>query len=693
LRFNSSDLPFWFRLLPLDRQDELHHTLTEMVTKKPGMSNDEEIVAYAQSRFQLRRAHILDLINHYRFEPSPLFAGDEYVTTHNDSPFSTGQSALHRKQKISSPVTRRSSISSFAKSPRRVSMKWTPVASPLSDGRTRQRHSVDSVDTFISSNRKHRGDSDFSVIGELEVNEGPESPRQLGELRNHYTNMMMAAKTRNNFAEANIYQQYVIKLQLRLSETKNRKDTLTKLWNRYAFDEDIPIFELMCKDTSEERGDELKGVIIAIDLTNFKHLNDQLGHKQGDRALRRYAYALRKVARDIACITGNFWNVYRVGGDEFCIIGRTNCHKVFQKVCYMCGAIKIPWTRLVPDCTTNAYIFGRVGGVYGRQVRYEDADTIERWLKDKIKIDRNSIAQPHEIQTVTMYYVDKSDRDIVIREQEKAIEDAMVRRDFKRCSELQEYIKFLREGFNKLQNEKNANSGDDEDYTTPTKNSNESDCVKRNSKSLNLGDLLSESPLTYEKKCVTVSLNDVSPNDVDDMSLKKSIPLSAVAISTTEPKINSKTHENYEVKNQGSNLEIHLVPLSVPEIVGKKSEKSLIEICKSTELKVDEDGVNKHKMCVNSRPSHSHNSLSDEFSDQCLGDKELCYKNSSTNGTYGRPQNLQLDNQKSQLNTLSISPASRTCVGMELNSPNEKVDSKGLVSSKSISVLKDSGLE
>jgi len=246
------------------------------------------------------------------------------------------------KQKVSLSMIKIPTVQSVGMSTSPVPMMHTPVVTPISDGQPiSTRHSVESIDTSNAPSRR-RIDSDSvpSIKEEFEGIEGPESHRKVEELLSRYTEMMMAAKTRNDFAEANIYQQYVIKLQLRLSEKKNRKDRLTKLLNRNAFEEDLPIFELMCEDISE--GDKLKSVIIAIDLINFKQLNDQLGHKPGDRALRRFAYALRKIAKQFARTTGYIWNVYRVGGDEFSITGRTSSREVFQKVCQMCNAIRIP---------------------------------------------------------------------------------------------------------------------------------------------------------------------------------------------------------------------------------------------------------------------------------------------------------------------------------------------------------------
>jgi len=162
--------------------------------------------------------------------------------------------------------------------------------------------------------------------------------------------------------------------------------------------------------------------------------------------------------------------VYRVGGDEFSIIGRTGSCEIFKKACYMCGAIRLPWDGLVPECEYNAYTFGRVGGVYGKQVKYVDADILERWLKGRNKIARHTIMQPDEIQTVMMYYVDKSDRDEAIKEHEMTLQDAMKEHDFKRCSEIQGDIDFLREGFSKLQEETNFESKDEvNDYTQSKK--------------------------------------------------------------------------------------------------------------------------------------------------------------------------------------------------------------------------------
>jgi diguanylate cyclase (GGDEF)-like protein len=82
-------------------------------------------------------------------------------------------------------------------------------------------------------------------------------------------------------------------------------DPLTGLGNRRALDRQL--------EPAVERGGTL--AIAFCDLDRLKLINDSLGHDAGDRAIRRAADALATAARALPDT-----HVYRVGGDEFCVV-------------------------------------------------------------------------------------------------------------------------------------------------------------------------------------------------------------------------------------------------------------------------------------------------------------------------------------------------------------------------------------
>ena len=82
---------------------------------------------------------------------------------------------------------------------------------------------------------------------------------------------------------------------------KSRTDTLTELYNRQCFFQDL------------KSNIVKKKAIISIDMNNLKELNDNHGHLAGDEALRSISNILKKYC-------GAHGKAYRIGGDEFEII-------------------------------------------------------------------------------------------------------------------------------------------------------------------------------------------------------------------------------------------------------------------------------------------------------------------------------------------------------------------------------------
>ncbi len=89
-------------------------------------------------------------------------------------------------------------------------------------------------------------------------------------------------------------------------KTMAEKDPLTGLHNRYFFDENLQMMIAASKRSNTAIG------MLALDLDNFKHINDSMGHEAGDLLLKEV------VARIKRCLRVND-GFARLGGDEFAI--------------------------------------------------------------------------------------------------------------------------------------------------------------------------------------------------------------------------------------------------------------------------------------------------------------------------------------------------------------------------------------
>ena len=90
-------------------------------------------------------------------------------------------------------------------------------------------------------------------------------------------------------------------------EYQAHNDFLTGLYNRMKCEVDL---RKVIRRT-EKAG--LKGAVLFIDLDDFKHINDGLGHQYGD-------ILLQQIAAGLTGIPGLRGHCYRMGGDEFAAI-------------------------------------------------------------------------------------------------------------------------------------------------------------------------------------------------------------------------------------------------------------------------------------------------------------------------------------------------------------------------------------
>lgn len=122
--------------------------------------------------------------------------------------------------------------------------------------------------------------------------------------------------------EAVIYSLYDItdkKLYQRKIEQQAYTDFLTGLYNRMCCERDLARQIDQAKKMNEV------GVLCYLDLDDFKHINDGLGHQYGDVLLKAISHSLQR-------IEGIQNNCYRMGGDEFVIVIPPEQYRRFDRI-------------------------------------------------------------------------------------------------------------------------------------------------------------------------------------------------------------------------------------------------------------------------------------------------------------------------------------------------------------------------
>ena len=97
------------------------------------------------------------------------------------------------------------------------------------------------------------------------------------------------------------------KIYQRKIEQQAYTDFLTGLYNRMCCERDL------AKYIEEVKRQKRTGALLYLDLDDFKHINDSLGHQYGDVLLKDISHGFQR-------INGIENTCYRMGGDEFVII-------------------------------------------------------------------------------------------------------------------------------------------------------------------------------------------------------------------------------------------------------------------------------------------------------------------------------------------------------------------------------------
>lgn len=140
---------------------------------------------------------------------------------------------------------------------------------------------------------------------------------------------------------------------LRLQQTAT-KDSLTGVGNRAGFE------QAMVRQLGWAQRHNDPFALLVIDLDNFKHVNDNYGHSEGDKVLVQVASFLTQVLRDED-------EAFRFGGDEFCCV--LDCQTQQQ---LSCAAQRIHMSINNSQYLTKLGISCSLGGAV-----YREGDTAE----------------------------------------------------------------------------------------------------------------------------------------------------------------------------------------------------------------------------------------------------------------------------------------------------------------------------
>ena len=146
-------------------------------------------------------------------------------------------------------------------------------------------------------------------------------------------------------------------------EYRATRDPLTGVYNKQSIKKKVDIFI-----KGNRSGNH---ALLFIDFDNFKNVNDNFGHIQGDKILIKFVEKIKRVFND-----GEF--VSRVGGDEFVVfIGSfKNLHEVRSKTGLLLEAMDTNYNKdgktIALSGSIGVSIYPEDGGSYNQLVECAD---------------------------------------------------------------------------------------------------------------------------------------------------------------------------------------------------------------------------------------------------------------------------------------------------------------------------------
>ena len=196
-------------------------------------------------------------------------------------------------------------------------------------------------------------------------------------------------------------------------ETQANNDFLTGLLNRMRCEQDLGKYIAKAQEVQGE------GALLYLDLDDFKHINDGLGHQYGDVLLKAISHCLQRVE-------GVEKSCYRMGGDEFIIIVPDSVYPEMDRIVRDVTSIfSNPWFLKGEDyyCTMSM----------GIVCFPSDGNTVEDLIR---KADMALLAAKHHGKNRIEYFNDKDEQSA---HQRLDLEKNMRSAAMNACSEFEVY--------------------------------------------------------------------------------------------------------------------------------------------------------------------------------------------------------------------------------------------------------------
>ena len=157
-------------------------------------------------------------------------------------------------------------------------------------------------------------------------------------------------------------------------EEESIKDSLTGIYNRRCLEKIL--------DYLHEKYEQITVAVINID--NFKNINDQLGHMQGDTALRAIAQLAKGIVKEYK------GEVIRYGGDEFIIL----IPKLLVKAIHILDEFRasVPYLKIAYDLpidlsvTLGACAYPEMVQDYSKLIKVADSALLRGKVEGKNRI-------------------------------------------------------------------------------------------------------------------------------------------------------------------------------------------------------------------------------------------------------------------------------------------------------------------